>query len=61
MHEIIADSNFGGITSGVRFVPSEDKMRIFFLYGVLMGPRSLYSDRSDDFFSAPTNSITLES
>ena len=53
MHEIIADSNFGGITSGVRFVPSEERMRIFFVYGVLMGPESLYFNRSDDLFSAP--------
>ena len=54
MHEIIADSNFGGITSGVRFVPSEEKMRICFVYGVLIGPRSLYSDRSDDFVLSST-------
>ena len=58
MHEIIADSSFGGITSGVRFVPSEEIMRICFVYGVLMGPRSLYSDRSDDFFSEHPNGTT---
>ena len=59
MHEIIADSNFGGITSGVRFVPSEEKMRNFFVYGVLMGPRSL-TDQITSFLSL-TNSLTLES
>ena len=39
MHEIIADSSFDGITSGVRFVPSEEKMRICSVFGILMGPR----------------------